>query len=657
MDGRAKLAGLFLLVVSALSACSLRYDFTECETDADCLRIEHPDDGQYYQCVQSECVLEQSRECRLDTQCGSGERCDNGACQLINPPDDAGDGGDADAGDTSDDVASDVQDEPDAPSTSCASTQDCIDRFGDSYYCAPFGECVDTAHAQCDELYYPDRERGDVVILGSIIPTEGVAYQSIGETIDNGVRMAVIEYASNVFTLPGGETVAYLHCQGGSAATAEEVARHMRDIGVPVVVGPLTSSTFIDVARNVIEEDADDDGNFDNPMGAIAVGATAPAIGNLDSAGQHTFQIISNDRYQTSAMTDRTHDLRWRSCATPSGDPECTDDASCQAHFGPDYVFDDTKPDSPCKDSDPQIAVFYKDDQYGRGFQSLLISRYTDRYPQATVKYYKYANPADLNFDEVQMANEFSSVITEALAGPDALPGADQVVFIGTGEAAQLAHAYIGAIFDQAGAQGVLSKRYIVSHGAAADVPNIFAGPNGLDDAFLGNVEAIAPNIFNEPYYTKWQNRYSIAFSSPAKTSVGGLAYDAAYMAIFAMAGVPDGQQINGTNVTKVLSDGRLQNADAGTELILDNTASTLGDAKAALGDGEDIDLIGVSGDLDFVFDNDVNQGTVRSTYLGLDVTSRQGSSGDTVYEGVPTRVYVLAPDQNFGQWAPIPTP
>ncbi len=661
MNERKPLVGWILVVALALTAgaCSLRYDFTECKTDGDCVQIEQPADGQFYQCVQNKCVLDQTRECRTAAECGAAEDCVSGRCQAISPPGDAGDVQDvADAGDadqsqdTGDGGAADATD---ASASACDSTQQCIDNFGDSYYCAPWGECVDTASPECDDIYYPDNERGDIVILGSIIPTQGVAYQGIGATVDNGVRMAVIQYAANAFTLPSGQTVAYLHCQGGSSQTAKAAARHLKDIGVPIVVGPLTSSTFLDVVRDVTEADDNGDGVYDNPMGAIAIGATSPAIGNLDSAGKHSFQIISNDRFQTTAMVDRTHDLRWRSCVQQSGDSECTDDASCQAHFGADYTFDSTKPNTPCKDGDPQIAVFYKDDQYGRDFQNLLITRYANRYSDATVKYYKYANPADLGFDPTRMGQEFANVISSSLQGSDALPTADLVLFIGTGETSSLAKGYIGAIA-QAGIPPS-SKRYIFSHGGAADAPNMFSGDQALSADLMGNVEAVAPNIFNGDYYKSWYQHYSLTFGEPEQTSVAGLAYDAAYMAIFAMAGVPAGQPLNAANVTKVIADGRLQNADTGTQIVLDNsTISFEHDAREALKNGGDIDMVGVSGNLDFEFANGENQGTVRSNYLGLDIRQQPNSpTSNPVYEGVPTRIYVLADGETFGQWAPIP--
>jgi hypothetical protein len=618
---------LILLIAAAvaLSACSLRYDFTECETNGDCARIENQAAGQLYQCVQNVCVPE--------------------ANSSIEDESDAG----ADADDARE---SDSRDEPDAESTTCETTRQCQERFGETFYCAPFGECVDAAHAHCDPIYYPNDERGEIVLLGSIIPTQGAAYESLGRTIRNAVRMAVIEYASNALTLPGGATVAHLHCEGGSADIAREAAEHMRDIGVPIVVGPLTSSAFIEVVSDVGAVDANSDGVAENPMGAIAMGATATAIGSLDAIGKYAFQIISNDKMQASAMADRTLNLRWKSCVDADGAPECTDDASCQAKFDADYIFDadPAKAATPCKNTAPKIAVFYKDDQYGNGFHNLLIDRYFDHEGEVDVEYYKYPDPAALGFDPLRIRTEFTSIAFGAVRGDDAQTDTDLVVFIGTGEATVMAKLYIGAL----GEVGIspASKRYIFSHGAAADVPSIFSGDTALPSQLQPLFEAIAPNIFNQPYYDRWQNRYAVAFEEPAQTSVGGVAYDAAYLGIFAMAGVAAGEPVSGANVTAVIEQGRLQNPE-GTEIILEN-ATFPGAARQALKDGGDIDMVGVSGDLNFVIEGGENQGTVRANYLGLDLGD---VNGDGVLEIIPTRIYMLADGENFGAWAPIPPP
>lgn len=599
------------------SGCTLRYDFSECDTNRDCARIENPATGELYQCVQNECVPR-----HVDT---------------------------LDARDESDDTNGADSEE----SNACTSTRQCLDAFGDAYYCTPDGECLDSAHQFCEPIYYANNERGEIALLGSIIPTQGAAYSGVGTTIRNAVRMAVIEYASNALTLPNGATVAHLHCEGGSPEIARASAEHMRALGVPFIVGPLTSTSFIDVVRHVSAQ-MDDQGVAPNPMSTVALGATATAIANLDAIGKYAFQLIPQDTMQASAIVDRTHDLRWRSCVLAEGDPECTDDTSCQANplWGTNFVFDPDKPEAPCKMAAPKITVFYKDDHYGNGMHDLFVDRYYDRYGEAQLKYYKYPDPASLNFDETRIRTKFTSIVIDALSGDNAQPDSDLVIFVGTGEATALAQLYVSALSNIGGQMAPMQRRYIFSHGAAADAPTIFEGPNALPEALMPQFEAISPNIFNEPLFSKWQNRYALTFNEPTKTSVGGLGYDAAYLGIFAMAGVPSAQKIDGHNVSAVIESGRLQTPEdqGGTVIELEGTTFP-GAARQALRDGKDIDMIGVSGDLNFVIKEGENKGTVRANIMGLNIMD---TNDDGVLEVVPTRMYLLDSDEDFGHWTPL---
>lgn len=641
------------------SACSLRYDFTECSSTADCARIENPAAGERYQCVANQCVAVSGAPTddvgntpgtdtdRPDTQDTTQPPSDTSSPDSVEPPD-VQQPADA-TSDTAD--TADTNPTPDANSTACTTTQQCITQFGDSFYCTPRGTCADTSSPVCDPIYYPSRARGKVMLLGSIIPTQGAAYENLGATIRNAVRMAVIQYTDNALTLLNGATVAHLHCEGGSTEIARQSAEHLHALGAPVVVGPLTSTAFIDVVQNVGAANPDANGVVEDPMVAIAMGASATAISSLDSLGKYAFQIIPNDFMQAPAMVDRTKILRHHSCLDAGAAQQCEDDEQCQATFGPDFTFDAASAQAPCKKGTAKIVVFYKDDQYGNGFHTLLITHYYNRYPDAQLKYYKYPDPADLDFmpDRIQAA--FAPIVGSSLSGPEALPDADLVIFIGTGEATSLAKMYILGL-QQVNAQLPMTRRYIFSHGAAADAPTMFSGAQALPSALVPKFEAVAPNVFNEPYYSAWQNQYNLQFQEVAKTSVGGLAYDAAYMGIFAMAAVPVGQPINGTTVAAVIETGRLQDPDAEVIKIAEVTSD--GAARAAFRDGKNINMIGVSGSLDFVFDGDRNKGTVRSNYLGLDVDDL---NLDGVYEIVPRRVYVLSPGENTGVWMPIPAP
>ena len=686
-----------------LSACSARYDFTECESQAECSRFEridpsNPNNNELFACQENRCVVI-SDQCRADLQCGGGMECNDGECEPVMDPD-AGDTGDAE--DTSMDTdmpdTTDTQEE-ETIDNSCSTTQECLDspdfgegyacstdgtceettcsdtpvctdtfgedfacnadgacvtmncetttycneNFSENHYCPGSGKCVDTTLDICEDLFYPaGANRDDVVVLGTIIPTQVQGYESVGPTIRNGARMAVIEYGNAAVDLPGGQAVAHLQCEGGTTENALNAAEHLRAIEVPTIVGPLTSDTYINAVSNVTG-DVDD-----NPVVTISMSATSPSIEALTAAGTYSFQLIANDRFQSSAIADRAKQLNQRSC-TEVTENECTSGAECQATFGADWTFDSQSVNEPCVDSAPKVVAFYKDDKYGNDLQSLTASRFQDRYPGATIEFYQYATPADLNFDADQIAVEFGSVITSSLSGGTALPDADIALFIGTGEAIQLAGSYISALSNQG--LEPQKRQYLFSHGSAADTPQVLAGFQ-TPDPFLGRIEAVAPNVFNttDQLFESWQGRYSTIFNEPAQTTVGGLAYDSAFVSIFAMAAASAEGDVTAESVSQVLQAGTLQDS-AGQQVQLKEVTTFPVDAKLALGRGNTIDMVGVSGDLDFVFQNDQNLGIIRSDYLGLDATVRDTPQGP-VYEGVPARIYLLTPGESFGTWA-----
>ncbi|MGM0556661.1 MAG: hypothetical protein ACQEVA_09820 [Myxococcota bacterium] len=704
---RVLLAALFLFVsLAAISACSLRYDFTECSADSDCSRLEttgqaDPLNNELYECQDQECVVIPDWDCRTIDDCDTGQTCESNKCveDVIDndagDTDDAGDTGDTgdtgDAGDTEEVIDNTCETDADCvtPGEACAANSECApvdcssdgdsyctdtfgsdyacgtgdecastacngaiegtdleeteycrDAFGESFYCGPSETCMDTARAGCEDLFYPsDVPKKKVMILGSIVPT-GPGFEGLGTTIVNGVRMALIEFTENAGQLLDNTTVAHLQCSPGSDGTAVELADHMRALGVTSIVGPLTSGNYLDVVRNSTGD------STDAPAVTIAPGATSPSIENLSAAGTYSFQLIANDTFQSTAIVDRLSDLRDRSC-TEVTDTECTIDTECAAQFGPDWEFNDQNASEPCHDPNPNIVVFYKDDKYGRDLQTFVQSRFGDRYDQASVKYYEYENPLGMSESEIQTS--YANLATTAISEETDVP--DQVVFIGTGEAVSFAGIYISALSNAS--KDPTTRTYVFSHGAAADTPTLFSDV-GLSDVFLERVEAIAPNIFNTTngLYEPWQLRYSAIFNEPAQTSVGGIAYDSALMHIFAMDAASVSGPITADSVSQVLQDGVLQDA-SGTQILFKDP-NFPGEAQQQLGRGNNIDLVGVSGQLNFVYENDVNLGIVRSNYIGLDVRSRDTPTG-TVYEGTPARLYILQSGEIFGTWAPIP--
>ena len=583
--------GAFLLAALAAgwSACTMRYDFTECQNDGDCRSFEEPAAGDFLRCgSDNQCVVASGIECREDAHCASGRSCESNRCV----------GGSSDAGDAGGDAGVDAD-----AGTSCETTKECIEQFEEGYVCAPGGKCVDATTQLCPNLKYPNEQRNDVVILGSIIPASG-PFENVGGTLTNAIQMAVGEYFDSARSLPSGQKIAWLQCDTtGDNEAALKAARHLVRVGAPAIIGPLRSGNYLDVVDQV---------TADAGVTTIAPAATSPAISNLEAAGDLSFRIIGNDRFQARAILDRLETLL-------EGD------------------------------SDPKVTVFYKKDQYGQDLESELLdlvleANWIDR---SNFAFLPTVNPAAVNYQQDKIRMDFADKVTAALNSKQ--PGADVVVFVGTSEAIDLAATYIKTAFGSGSAQtDPLEKRYLFSHGAVSDVTG-FADALGGNQKYLPLSEGISPAVIDRENFPPFNSRYNAQFGEKLSASAAGISYDAANLAMLAMAAVPSSDEITGEAVGKVIASGKLQDSD-GIEIAFGDSGFQ-GTATQKLREGKSVDLQGVSGDLDL---ND--KGDVRSNYIGIDIGMKRDLNGNLLYDIVPTRLYGLAPaPSTAGSWGPIP--
>ena len=429
---RLLIFGCFIVTLLGLVSCTARYDFTECRDEGDCRSFEDPANGEFLTCnAENTCQPAEGVECRSDGHCTGGATC-NEANECVGGMGDAGDAGDVteDGGETGDTTGDggDV-------SQACQTNSECIDRNGEGFVCAPDGVCVEVTKELCPSIEYPNDQRDNVVILGSIIPTSG-PFQNVGTTLTNAIQMAVGEYFSAARSLPSGQKIAWLQCDSkGSGDLAKQAARHLARVGAPAIVGPMLSQNYLDVVDQVTS---------DAGILTIAPAATSPAISNLSAAGTLSFRTIGNDRFQSSALLDRLETL--------VGDK-----------------------------SNPKVTVFYKDDQYGRDFQSELLDLVLDTnwIDKSSFAFLKTVDPVKV-MDEQKVAMNFASQVTTALN--DRQPGADVVVFIGTSETIELASLYIKTARMGSQQTNPLGRRYIFSHGAVSDMPDLVAARALLTD-------------------------------------------------------------------------------------------------------------------------------------------------------------------------------
>jgi branched-chain amino acid transport system substrate-binding protein len=529
--------------IAVAVSCSLRYDFTECNSDSDCYNFDDPENGTFYTCgADDTCqpVDDSDFECRNDEQCGTGRTC-NRENQCI--------GGMTDAGDTS---------EVDAHSADCETTTECRNRFDENHVCIE-NECRDVTTEICSDLYFPadDEDLDDVVLLGSLIPETG-SFETVGEFLTNAVELAVKEFDGSGRTTLTGKRVGWLQCATeANPQKSVTAAEHLVDLGVPAIVGPIRSGNYLKVVEDV---------TGDAETVTIAPTATSPSLTNLEVAGTYSFRVIGNDRFQAQALLDRLKNL-----------------------------LEDR--------SDVEITVFWKEDQYGTDFKNQFVSRVNEGswLGNKQVGYFMTKAPNDTGTSELQ--NNFNDQSRNAVSNQ---PNADVAVFLGTGEMAKLAATYIRAVDNEsAGAKErryIFSHGAVTNIG---DLPSELSGEGeNPNETFLPLTEGVTPNVVNRSTFENFSTRYNIQFQDNLTTSSAGVAYDAAVLALLGMTGVPESESVTGSAVKDVIAGGRLQNEDG--ERVVFTDPSAFGDAKSGLRGGGAVDIDGVSGGLDLNENGDV---------------------------------------------------
>ncbi|MEZ4460594.1 MAG: ABC transporter substrate-binding protein [bacterium] len=363
------------------SSCSLRYDFTECKSTADCTPLAA--EGELLACVNNECVPTQ--ECQTNADCKDADRpiCTANACVADTTMGDMGN-------DTS--VTPDMDNTPDmsedmpvdmapacADNTECAEGQLCIE-----------GGCVEIASEDCQQVVIGTEARSPkTVVLGAVLSISP-PYTNIGPPLEKSIRLAVKEF-NNAGGLPDGSRIVLVSCDdAGNSAKAQRGATHLADVlKSPAIIGPLLSTPYIDVVTNVTR-----------PKGVFTITptASAPEITALLDDGL-SWRTFPSDVIQANAVAGRLQELQ--------------------------------------AISSRRVTVFYKDDAYGNGLFNQLSPKIPAIVGNNSVQFIKYADPATFGFDTAQIQMEFGRVIGQAAVSPGNL-----LIVIGTSEAISLALAY-----------------------------------------------------------------------------------------------------------------------------------------------------------------------------------------------------------------------
>ena len=348
----------FLGLALALASCSVVLDFTECESDADCVGVAAP--GETLACVKNVCTA--SAECQTDQDCTSkAPRTSCSANHCVEPNLDVVE--DSEVTDTVEETMEDLVD-PDAPQT-CTAHSECPDGF----VCDPNGVCASATTEECPRAVFPDGDRDRVVFVGSILPTSP-PFDEIGIPLEQSVQLAIEDF-NRAGGLPRGRKIGWIACDSKGASTvAQAAANHLvHTMGVPAIIGPVFSTPFIDVTTSITAP---------NDVLTLSPTATSPAITGLDDSGL-AWRVIASDVFQANAIVDRITNI------------------------------------APTK-----VVVLAKNDAYGDGLIAPISAALTAALGEANVHLSNYEDPAKLP-DISAIIDEFSAKVSAAIgAMPDA---------------------------------------------------------------------------------------------------------------------------------------------------------------------------------------------------------------------------------------------
>jgi ABC-type branched-subunit amino acid transport system substrate-binding protein len=475
---------------------------------------------------------------------------------------------------------------PDPSEVACESSEDCTAVFEEGHVCNPTGRCAALASSSCSIVRPPaDTDPDHIVWVGSILATSP-PYDALVLPLQNAVQLAIEDFNGST-SLAGGKKIGWVGCDSrGSVDGALDAARHLvHDVGVPAIVGPTFSESTMAVANEV---------TIASRVFLMTPTATHPAISDLDDGGL-VWRTITSDVHQAEAIADRL----------PLLDP-----------------------------APSRVLLLGKDDAYGRGLVSDVNSLVSARLPGVALATLIYEDPARFASNEALLSS-YGSII-----GTGYQHRADTVVVAGTSEARELILFYLQAWSNDPDAPSL--PRFLVSHGGVpvleSIVNSVAEGP--FRPALMERLEGTSPVIADPENFSAYNIRYMIRFDDQEAITSSSLSYDATMVTLLAMLAADAQKSLDGVEIARAMP--RLVE---GTRVSFGETAFP-SQAREILVEGGSIDLLGISGELDF----DLLTGDVRTDLIGWGVVPRPGTTDVPLLSA--KRMYLLDdPPAVGGTW------
>lgn len=469
----------------------------------------------------------------------------------------------------------------------CQSSSECT---GSNELCRPFSPrtCVPLFQGNCAAVYPEDNtwRNDNTMLIGITAPLlSGSPDEATGVSVVNGAKLAVNQFNNNN-GIEGKRPIALLLCDDqGDRPAAEENGRTLAAIGVQSIIGPAFSGQTLDAAEGTPEPEtqADRPGTVDNNVLIISTSATSPLVTGINDRNPVCLQACGDD---TTCQSNECPGLVWRT--SPSDEIQ---GKALSAYFASIESKIKTRGGvaTPGRTT-LKVFVLYKDDPYGELLSEVVRTTLQFNMKAATLQQNtEFFRRVYADVDPVAEGSQPDPAAIQAALAEDP----DAVFLIGTGE--------VGSILQD------LESDWVTAGNAEADRPFYFLADGGLSTqtsmAAAGALERVRGTVpgtqsanFNA-FIGDYNSTFS-AHSSGAGPTVFGAAgaYDAVYLLAYSSVAA-QGQPLTAPQLARgfaALVSGEPINVGS----------SGIGAAYSALQQGNTIDFVGASGDLNFALDS-----------------------------------------------------